>query len=511
MAMSLLTASFLASNLLAIRRYSYFEFVADAKFLQGVAYGWIFHAVYMTAEISTKIPGIKEAVRLDRVNVDYLLIGLNLTSDTFFLYGSLYLVSRHIKFFRSVVILAIAAVILSTIFAKHTFEGRYFIYLPGILLSSATLLTMSRAFLTIAQKEAPGKKFLRFLLSAPLVIYALLQYFYLYSVKLASQGDEVAEPQFLVNFSTFGLALACKIVHLLGVLKFSNVKSDNWHERRLQAELRREAFDKETKIIERHRHEIAAMIHEIATPIAELRLMLENLEKAVLTRSNVREKSANAQAALVTILATLNAAHTLVGRDPEQEPLDNFSDHSSEFEAHNVNTAIQSAVLAVKSRFREERKATNSKIHTSYTSKARIECRSSEIVRLFINLLRNSFDAIEERQKTKEGPGNIYIRTARKISREDLPVLEVTVSDDGEGISETNLEQVFQRGFSTRSASGRGYGLSIVERTVRDHSGVIRVKSGDFGTISTRITITLPVSQGLRKKRQESEKRDEGK
>lgn len=76
--------------------------------------------------------------------------------------------------------------------------------------------------------------------------------------------------------------------------------------------------------------------------------------------------------------------------------------------------------------------------------------------------------------------------------------LELSVTDDGEGIDPIFLPHVFERfrqadSSTTRRHGGLGLGLNIVKQLVELHSGSVRVKSPGKGMGST-FTITLPIS-----------------
>jgi signal transduction histidine kinase len=88
---------------------------------------------------------------------------------------------------------------------------------------------------------------------------------------------------------------------------------------------------------------------------------------------------------------------------------------------------------------------------------------------VFINLIKNAREAIPDK-------GTITIRTA--AAREnDAPLVVAEVSDTGVGIPKENLDKIFEPFFSTNVTKGRGLGLSIVFRIVREHLGSIEVKS----------------------------------
>jgi signal transduction histidine kinase len=64
------------------------------------------------------------------------------------------------------------------------------------------------------------------------------------------------------------------------------------------------------------------------------------------------------------------------------------------------------------------------------------------------------------------------------------------VSDTGQGIAPSNLENIFNPFFTTKP-NGTGLGLAVSQKIVRDHRGEIQVES-EVGQ-GTTFTITLPV------------------
>ena len=107
---------------------------------------------------------------------------------------------------------------------------------------------------------------------------------------------------------------------------------------------------------------------------------------------------------------------------------------------------------------------------------------------ILINLVNNAIEAIER----KSGKGCIVVSVERKG---DLYVF--TVADDGTGISQRDMNRIFQMGFSTKfdEATGniyRGVGLSGVEMTVKEKfHGFIYVES-EHG-VGTEFRVEIPV------------------
>jgi len=96
-----------------------------------------------------------------------------------------------------------------------------------------------------------------------------------------------------------------------------------------------------------------------------------------------------------------------------------------------------------------------------------IYCRFSQINQVFLNLLVNAGQAIEEK-------GEITLRT--RISGEEQVVIEI--SDTGKGIPPENLSRIFDPFFTTKPVGkGTGLGLSISYSIVQAHHGRIEVES----------------------------------
>jgi signal transduction histidine kinase len=102
---------------------------------------------------------------------------------------------------------------------------------------------------------------------------------------------------------------------------------------------------------------------------------------------------------------------------------------------------------------------------------------SDKMKQVFINLLQNAVDNIDEN-------GNIRIG-----SYPGENVLEVRISNDGPAIEEPMLNRLFVP-FATTKASGSGLGLAVTYEIVYEHGGAIDVKSGEGETV---FLVTLPI------------------
>ncbi len=118
-----------------------------------------------------------------------------------------------------------------------------------------------------------------------------------------------------------------------------------------------------------------------------------------------------------------------------------------------------------------------------YGDLPKIECLASELNQVFLNLLVNAAQAIEER-------GIITIRT----SLEDEQHIKIEIEDTGAGISEENITRIFDPFYTNKPVgTGTGLGLSLSYSIIQRHNGSINVKSVEGkGTI---FTLILPLKK----------------
>jgi two-component system sensor histidine kinase HydH len=100
---------------------------------------------------------------------------------------------------------------------------------------------------------------------------------------------------------------------------------------------------------------------------------------------------------------------------------------------------------------------------------------------VFLNLFFNAMEAMEK--------GGLLSVTLSKNN--ETPRVRVTVTDTGVGISEQDLEHVFDPYFTTRQ-TGTGLGLAIVHKIIESHKGEVKVDS-EVGK-GTTVTLFLPAS-----------------
>jgi len=110
----------------------------------------------------------------------------------------------------------------------------------------------------------------------------------------------------------------------------------------------------------------------------------------------------------------------------------------------------------------------------------------NQLIQVFINLVKNAVEAIEgdgsggEIQLTTAFRPGVRLSIAASGERVTLP-LEVCVKDTGPGVPADLRPHLFDP-FITTKPGGRGLGLALVAKIVRDHGGIIECEPLERGT-----------------------------
>ncbi len=126
-------------------------------------------------------------------------------------------------------------------------------------------------------------------------------------------------------------------------------------------------------------------------------------------------------------------------------------------------------------------------LEREYEDLPAVLCYPMQLKQVFMNLLVNAFQAIEEKLEVAPGTGRILLQTARRGDR-----VVVSVTDSGVGIDPANVDRIFAPFFTTKKVgTGTGLGLSTAYNIVHRHGGSLDVESAAGGGVTFRLT--LPV------------------
>ncbi|MBR8840994.1 MAG: PAS domain-containing sensor histidine kinase [Stigonema ocellatum SAG 48.90 = DSM 106950] len=159
----------------------------------------------------------------------------------------------------------------------------------------------------------------------------------------------------------------------------------------------------------------------------------------------------------------------------------------AEFKEVNIHEGIDSTLMIIQNRLKEKSEHPDIQVIKKYGDLPSFKCYAGQLNQVFMNILTNAIDAIEEqnRKRTlaeiKANPSQITIRTGVV----DKNWVEIAIADNGMGMSEPVQKQIFNPFFTTKPVGkGTGMGMSISYQIVTErHGGTLECLSTlDRGT-----------------------------
>ncbi|WP_103670789.1 ATP-binding sensor histidine kinase [Pseudanabaena sp. BC1403] len=163
----------------------------------------------------------------------------------------------------------------------------------------------------------------------------------------------------------------------------------------------------------------------------------------------------------------------------------------------DIHQGIDSTILILKHRLKASDQHPAIEVVTNYGNLPQIACFPGQLNQVFMNILANAIDALEESnqgksfEQIKAHPNCITITTSLDLENN---LVKIVITDNGKGMNEEVKQKVFDHLFTTKSVGkGTGLGLAIAQQIVTEkHCGTIHVNSllGE----GTELIITLPIN-----------------
>ncbi|MBD2730373.1 AAA family ATPase [Nostoc sp. FACHB-892] len=161
----------------------------------------------------------------------------------------------------------------------------------------------------------------------------------------------------------------------------------------------------------------------------------------------------------------------------------------------NIHQGIDSTILILKHRLKANEQRPAIEVITNYGNLPQVECFPGQLNQVFMNILANAIDALDESNtdrsfgEIKANPNRIIITTTLLQNKQ----IEVKIADNGQGMSESVKQKVFDHLFTTKGVGkGTGLGLAIAQSIiVEKHCGTLDVNSTP--DVGTEFVITLPI------------------
>ena len=176
--------------------------------------------------------------------------------------------------------------------------------------------------------------------------------------------------------------------------------------------------------------------------------------------------------------------------------LRNFSRmDEAEFKSVDIHEGIDSTLMILQHRLKAKPEQPEIEVIKDYGNVPLIECYAGQLNQVFMNILVNAIDALEESnalrtsQEIEDNPSRIRIRTSVINST----WVEVAIADNGVGISKEFQQRIFDPFFTTKPiGKGTGMGMSISYQIITEkHGGKLECFS--TSGVGTEFIIQVPL------------------
>jgi signal transduction histidine kinase len=232
---------------------------------------------------------------------------------------------------------------------------------------------------------------------------------------------------------------------------------------------------------------VAGVAHEINNPIGTVNSSIdvsdrciEKIEIVLQKSESIAELKSNQDLPDAINILKENIKVTMSAGDRIAKivkSLKNFATlDESDYQKVDIHSGLDSTLTLIEGEFQGR-----IKVNKEYGKIPRIVCYPSQLNQVFMNLLKNSVNAIE-------GVGTIGIKT-----RQENSYIQIQISDTGKGIPKDRLKNIFEFGFSSSESRVKmSSGLSSAYNIIQKHNGDIWVDSKEGR--GTTFFINLPIA-----------------
>lgn len=203
----------------------------------------------------------------------------------------------------------------------------------------------------------------------------------------------------------------------------------------------------------------AGVAHEIRNPITSIKGFIQLLEEGIMKKEFFK----------------------VISKEFKQveEILEEFINLAKPKEIQLKKVNIKTIIKEVETLLKPEANLKNVEIFQEYKQNLpQIMCDTNQIKQVFINIIKNSIEAI---------PKNGFVELQGSIEGKNVLI---KIIDNGIGVSEERVQKLGEPFYSNKE-KGTGLGLMICFRIVREHNGSIKVKSKE--NEGTTVEVRLPI------------------
>lgn len=219
----------------------------------------------------------------------------------------------------------------------------------------------------------------------------------------------------------------------------------------------------------------AGLAHEIKNPLGGIKGSAQLLQMELAAENELQEYTQ-------LIIRETERINRII-----EELLDLSSPRKAQLESINVSQMLNEIVTLQKTTAKDRDIRFKWQLDPSIPD---IQGDRDLLTRLFLNLIKNGCEATANKSEITitsriDSEYQLSLPGARPT-----PMVQITISDQGPGISLSELEKIFTP-FYTTKPGGNGLGLSICQKIVTDHEGLLQfIDQPDGGT---QVKVALPL------------------
>ncbi|WP_445628356.1 GAF domain-containing sensor histidine kinase [Nostoc sp. DSM 114167] len=185
------------------------------------------------------------------------------------------------------------------------------------------------------------------------------------------------------------------------------------------------------------------------------------------------------------------------------QSLKNFSRHDeAEMKAVNIHDGIDGTLMILHHRLKADVHRPAIEIVKDYATLPLIECYPGQLNQVFMNILANAIDALEESMENRRIKNNSQSPTPNpQITIRTIAIdhqwVVIRIADNGPGMKEEVIRRIYDPFFTTKDVGkGTGLGMAISYQIVVDkHGGMLKCRSQP--SEGTEFWIQIPINCAL--------------
>jgi len=223
----------------------------------------------------------------------------------------------------------------------------------------------------------------------------------------------------------------------------------------------------------------AGIAHEIRNPLSTINVYLSTLKNMISTDNQGSAGSGDIEEVVAEMDTASRKIEAVVKR-----VMDFSNPSQQEKQEMDVNRCVSDAVDLSQVTLRKSGISLDLKLEETlpdcYINRLSIE-------QVILNLITNATEELQESQ----GKRQVEIRTYQIVNGNGVHCIAITVSDSGQGVPRKLRDRIFDPFFTTKH-HGSGIGLSICQRIITDHSGVLYVEENRWS--GAKFVVEIPVA-----------------